>query len=111
MPSFPDGETRFGDARYLVEGAVLAAQNEDVDRINSALLKRFPVDSIGLQSADIVLREGDECLYRDEFLNSMCISGILPHVLRFKIGAPVMLLRNPNPDHGMCNGTKAVLRR
>ena len=44
----PDIETRFGDARYLIDGSILAAKNEDVDRINSALLKRFPGESVDL---------------------------------------------------------------
>ena len=80
----PDIETRFGDARYLIGGAILAAKNEDADMINSALLKRFPGAEVDLQSADVVLREGDECLYPDEFLNSLDISGIPPRVLRLK---------------------------
>ena len=108
---FPELETRFSDERYLVEGAVLAAKNEDVDRINCAVTSRFPGQAVDLQSADSVLREGDAILYPAEFLNSLDISGLPPHVLKLKIGMHVMLLRNLNPDHGMCNGSKAIVRR
>ena len=46
----PEIETMFGDARYLIEGSILAAENEDVDRINCASLKRFTGESVGLKS-------------------------------------------------------------
>ena len=107
----PDLATRYTDERYMVEGAVLATKNEDVDRINSAVMSRFPGDPVELQSADIVLREGDEGIGPSEFLNSLDISGRPPHLPRLKIGAPVMLLRNLNPDHDRRNGTKAIVRR
>ena len=107
----PDLETRYTDDRYMVEGGVLAAKNEDVDRINSAVMSRFDGDPVELRSADIVLREGDEGIWPSEFLNSLDISGLPPHLLRIKIGAHVILLRNLNPDHEMRNGTKAIVRR
>ena len=33
-------------------------------------------------------------------------SGLLPHKLRFNIGATVMLIRNISIEHGLCNGTR-----
>ena len=97
--------------RYLVDGAARAAKNDDVDRFNSAALSRFPGESVELQLAGIVFLEGVGCIYPDEFLNGLDISGAPPYLLRLKIGTPVMILRNINPDHDMRNGTKAIVRR
>jgi len=44
-----------------------------------------------------------------EFLNDITLSGLPPHVLRVKIGAVMMLLRNLNPKHGLCNGTRILI--
>ena len=108
---FPDHETRYTDERYLLEGDVLAAKNEDADRVNIAVMGRPDGVAVELKSADIVSREGGKGIYPSEFLNSLDITGLPPHCLRLKIGMPVMLLRNLNPDHDMCNGTKAIVRR
>lgn len=45
-----------------------------------------------------------------EHLNNLKSSGIPPHVLRLKIGVPIMLLRNLNPSLGLCNGTRLVVK-
>jgi ATP-dependent DNA helicase PIF1 len=49
--------------------------------------------------------------YPSEFLNTLEISGMPSHKLSFKIGAPVMLLRNLDPSAGLCNGTRLIIRR
>ena len=41
-----------------------------------------------------------------DFLNSIKVSGLPNHSLRLKIGCPVMLLRNINPNEGLMNGTR-----
>ena len=47
--------------------------------------------------------------YTPEFLNTISLPGIAPHVLHLKIGAPVVLLRNINKKSGHCNGTQYVI--
>jgi ATP-dependent DNA helicase PIF1 len=37
-------------------------------------------------------------------------NGIPPHVLKLKIGCPVILLRNLDPANGICNGTRLAVR-
>jgi len=41
-----------------------------------------------------------------EFLNSLKVSGLPNHGIRFKVGCPVMLLRNLDPRGGLMNGTR-----
>jgi hypothetical protein len=38
------------------------------------------------------------------------VSSIPSHKLSFKIGAPMMLLRNLDPSAGLCNGTHLIVR-
>jgi ATP-dependent exoDNAse (exonuclease V) alpha subunit len=49
--------------------------------------------------------------YPSEFLNTLNPSGLPPHVLKLKVGCPVILLRNIDPATGLCNGTRLVVRR
>ena len=44
-----------------------------------------------------------------EYLNSLIPSGLPPHCLYLKLGMILMLLRNLNPKHGLCNGTRLIL--
>lgn len=45
-----------------------------------------------------------------EFLNSLELSGLPPHILKLKTGAIVMLLRNLNASQGLLNGTRLIVR-
>ncbi|PNY00027.1 ATP-dependent DNA helicase PIF1, partial [Trifolium pratense] len=44
-----------------------------------------------------------------EFLNDIKCSGMPNHKLRFKLGVPVMLLRNVDVSSGLCNGTRLIV--
>lgn len=48
----------------------------------------------------------DPMVYSQEFLNSIKISGLPNHCLKLKVGAIIMLLRNIDPQGGLCNGTR-----
>ena len=45
-----------------------------------------------------------------DFLNSITPNGIPPHMLKVKINCPVILLRNIDPNNGLCNGTRLMVR-
>lgn len=48
--------------------------------------------------------------YPLEFLNTLIRNDLPPHVLKLKVGCPVILLRNIDPTNGLCNGTRLILR-
>lgn len=94
--------------------AILTAHNVDVDKLNEIALMKMTGDVISLPSADCVHDDGESTgpsgnLYTTEFLNSLNVSGLPPHDLRVKIGAPVVLLRNLDPKKGLCNGTRLIV--
>ena len=57
-------------------------------------------------SVDDVAESDQRTLYPQEYLNSLNLSGLPPHKLNLKIGIPIMLLRNVDPQRGHCNGTR-----
>jgi ATP-dependent DNA helicase PIF1 len=44
-----------------------------------------------------------------EFLNSLHTSGLPNHKIKLKIGSPIMLMRNIDQIHGLCNGTRLIV--
>jgi hypothetical protein len=46
-----------------------------------------------------------------EFLNTLKISGIPPHILKLKIGAIIILLKNIDSRRGLCNGTRLIVKQ
>jgi ATP-dependent DNA helicase PIF1 len=68
------------------------------------------------QGGEVVYHSFDEAVddphnyYPQEFLNTLTPIGIPPHVLKLKIGYPVILLRNLDPANGLCNVTRLVVR-
>ena len=106
---FPDLETHGWDASYMVERAILTPKNHDVQKLNELIISRFPGEERNLVSFDEV--EGDaNNLYQQEYLNSISLGGLPPHILKVKKGAPLMLLRNIDPKAGLCNGTRLLCR-
>ncbi|KAL9840499.1 putative DNA helicase [Arabidopsis thaliana] len=50
-------------------------------------------------------------VYTPDFLNKIKISGLPNHLLRLKVGCPVMLLRNLDLHGGLMNGTRLQIIR
>lgn len=110
------------DPHYFYARSILTPRNNDVDTINEAMIDCIHGETRVYLSADSVVDSADvnPNLYPIELLNSITENGIPGHVLKLKIGAPVMLLRNLNPGagknidthltSGICNGTRAIIR-
>ena len=104
-------------AEYFAERTILCCLNEDVDKINHKVLLQFPGDSQVFHSADYIPTselsgEDDPLLnYSVEYLNEINCSGMPLAKLELKVGCPIMILKNLDAAHGVCNGSRGVLTR
>jgi hypothetical protein len=93
---------------YFAGRTILTPTNAAVHRVNEAVADRLQGFTQVYLSTDSV--EDDEGsavgFFETEFLNSVNLNGVPPHMLVLKVGVPVMMMRNLNPDAGLCNGTR-----
>ena len=94
---FPDVRTQFINYAWLAERAILAAKNVDVDDLNFMIHQSLPGDLVSYKSIDTVCDTNETVNYPTEFMNSLDLPGTPPHLLRLKVGYPVILLRSLNP--------------
>ena len=106
---FPQLETYCISPVYMWERAILSTKNEHVDAVNEVMIDRFPGDEHVFYSFDSV-EDDTHNSYPLDFLNSLTPNGLPPHQLKVKKNCPVILLRNLDPHHGLCNGTRMVVR-
>jgi len=110
-----------GDAMYLMQRYILAPKDIDVDEVNNAILESLFEEShtyLGANSltpteegASVAAGISMDSLYPVEFLNTLQFSSIANHELEFKVGVPILLLRNINQSIGLCNGTRLIVKR
>lgn len=108
---FPDMQKNYINHEWICERAILAPIDSRyiVDYINKDIYNSLPEESKTYKSIDTVCNPGDSIHYSMEFLNSLTIPGLPPHILTLKIGAPIMILRNINPPK-LCNGTRQSVK-
>lgn len=101
------------DSKSLENTIILTPKNDDALRMNDAIVKKMRGVQKTYLSIDSAIcddeNEGNQ--YPLEFLNSITPSGMPQHSLKLKPGVTVMLLRNLDVKHGLCNGTRLVVRR
>jgi ATP-dependent DNA helicase PIF1 len=106
---FPNINENMANKDYITYRAILSTRNDWVDDTNLKMINKF-------QGGEVVYHSFDEAVddphnyYPQEFLNTLTPNEIPPHVLKQKIGCPVILLRNLDPANGLYNGTRLVVR-
>ena len=101
---YPNIEQRYTDTQWISNRAILSPSNKEVQEVNEEVLARLPGPETVLKSIDSTEENSPE--YTPEFLNSLEMSGIPPHLLKLKPGCIVVLLRNMDSEAGHCNGVK-----
>jgi ATP-dependent DNA helicase PIF1 len=96
-------------AAYMSTRAILSTKNEHVDQLNAKMIDRIPGEEKVYYSFDSV-HDDSRNNFPPEFLNSITPNGLPPHILKIKINCPVILLRNLDPNKGLCNGTRLMVR-
>lgn len=106
---FNDFEKNYQNHTWVSERAILSLRNDSVDEINKTILEKIPEELKLYKSIDSTVDECEATIYPTEFLNSLNHSGIPQHILKLKVGAIIMLMRNLNPPY-LCNGTKLIIK-
>ncbi|KAG3236544.1 hypothetical protein PI124_g18448 [Phytophthora idaei] len=91
---------------YFAYRTILTATNAGVQRINEAVAQRLEGVFQEYLSTDSVEEDEKVNFFEQEVLHTVNINGIPPHKLTLRKGAPIMMMRNLNPDLGLCNGTR-----
>jgi ATP-dependent DNA helicase PIF1 len=109
------------DAMYLMQRSILAPKNTNVDEVNNAVLESLSKESHTYLSANsltpteegesVAARVSMDSLYPVEFFNTLQFCNFANHELEFKVGVPILLLRNLNQSIGLCNGTRLIVKR
>jgi hypothetical protein len=103
----------------IAKRAILTPKNTEVHEINDYAVDRFRPDlpTLTFFSSDSASHADSDTerlnldiLYPPEYLNSLRLSGLPLHELKLKIGCPLMVMRNIDPTHGLCNGTRVTLQ-
>ncbi|GFR64841.1 ATP-dependent DNA helicase PIF1 [Elysia marginata] len=93
-----------------MQRAILAPHNDSVGQINKLLAEKLPTQTHTYTAIKSVVDEEQAVQFPVEFLNSIEVSGLPPHVLDLKCGMPVMLLRSIKPPELM-NGTRCIIHK
>ena len=94
---------------YHKKKPILKTINDWVDMINTKMIGCFHEKEIVYHSFDCAVDDPHN-FYPKKFLNTLTPNGLPPHVLKLKIGSPVILLRNIDPTNRLYNGTRLIIR-
>jgi hypothetical protein len=103
--------------KYFSEHTILSSLNTEVDCLNAEVLSKFSGEVQVFYSADSIPtseQSGQEDImlnYPVEYLNSINCSGLPLSKLELKEGCPIMVLRNLDAAHGVCNGSRGIVTR
>lgn len=83
---FPNIAQQYKNHDWLSERAILAAKNKDVNDLNATIQFKIPGELVSYKSVDTVTDQDDVVNYPVEFLNSLDLPGLPPHILQLKVG-------------------------
>jgi hypothetical protein len=102
-------------AEYFQQRCILCPRNREVHDINASVLDIFPGDCHEMWSVDRAsdgdTSEHSQLSYPPEVLHAASPSGFPLAQLKLKIGCPVIVLHNLQPDDGVCNGSRGIVTR
>ena len=78
--------------------------------MNGRLLDAIPGTCLDYISIDETIETENAVNFPVEFLNSQNPPGLPAHIVRLKVGAPIMLIRNLQPPK-LCNGTRLAVEK
>ena len=112
--TYPDFLNNYRSELYLKARAILTPTNESSEMVNDHIVSLVPGNCKEYLSCDTISKSGGghvsyELLYPVEFLNSLNGNNFPQHIIRLKIGVPIMLLRNLNQTEGLCNGSRLIV--
>ncbi|XP_013601568.1 PREDICTED: uncharacterized protein LOC106309027 [Brassica oleracea var. oleracea] len=112
---YPSLVQNLREESFFKDRAILCPTNDVVEEVNNHIMDLLPGESKEYYSSDRICRS-DTTTIRDnnvsvEFLNSIKCSGLPNHVLKLKIGVPVMLLWNIDQNNGLCNGIRLQITK
>ncbi|XP_012704505.1 uncharacterized protein LOC105915159 [Setaria italica] len=106
---FPNLNANMTNKDYITSRAILSTRNDWVDNINMKMIGMFQGGKMVYHSFNSAIDDlHNYC--SSKFLNTLTPNGLPPHLLKLKIGCPVILLRNIDPANGLCNGTRLVIQ-
>ena len=91
--------------------SIITSINKDVSILNKKCILKISLatNAIDLASSDEVVIEDDHIEaqnFQEEYLNTIPLSGLPPHLLELKMNTHVVLIRNLDPSNDLCNGTQ-----
>lgn len=98
------------NSMFFKERAILCSKNATVEEVNTKVLDKVVGDKVTLHSADSITGSTMNNV-PEEYLHCLTTSGLPPAKLELKVGLHVMLLRNLNPERGLCNGTRCIIHQ
>jgi ATP-dependent DNA helicase PIF1 len=106
---FPNLNENMSNKDYITSRAILSTRNDWVDNINVKMIESFQGGEVTYHNFDSAIDDPHN-YYPSEFLNTLTPNGLPPHVLKLKVGCPIILLRNIDPANWLRNGWGLVVR-
>ncbi|KAJ8886977.1 hypothetical protein PR048_013191 [Dryococelus australis] len=89
---------------------ILYPHNEDVDKMNAIMVAQLGGHRKTFLSHDQLDDSSEDSMNVPiEFLNSLTVASLPPHSLTLAVESCIMLIRNLDTKHSLCNGTRLVV--